>query len=77
MSQHTIYLDKALPKCIAASFPCALKGVCAKHLVSADGRRLSDYSTPDGTCGQYQAASQHRAPPSETRPVHEAPEGLR
>ena len=74
--QDTIYLDKSVAKCIAASYPCALKVTCALHLVSADGRPLADNSNPQGVCQSYKPASSCRTPPVVQRPAHEYVEGL-
>ncbi len=71
MSQQTIYLDRAESKCIAMTYPCERKDLCALHLVSADGRNLADYIKPDGTCGMFKPASAHRSPTVADRPAHE------
>lgn len=74
--QDTIYLEKTAAKCIAASYPCALKGTCARHLVSADGRTLADNSGPTGVCALYLPASKCRTPPCVQREAHEYVGGL-
>ena len=76
MSQQMIYLDKAESKCIARTYPCDRKDLCALHLVSADGRTIADYIKPDGTCGRFKPASAYRVRFHEIKPAHEYVKGL-
>lgn len=85
MSRDTVWLDKTVAKCVPMAKSCSQKDTCARHLVSADGRPVADFTISDPSvwysfigmnCARYMQASKHRAPPPSTQRPYEPPKGL-